>query len=195
MKDLASHILDIVQNSIRAKAGRIDIGISEEPEQEIFRIVIGDDGEGMDAVTLRRAEDPFFTSRTIRKVGLGLPLFRQNAERTGGYFQLRSQPGQGTVVTASFGHTHPDRPPLGDIAGTLLLLAIANPAIHFRYEHSTPRGSYIFDTEEIENILDGVPLSQPEISRAVGEMIRGNIKAIAAEQPFPPIATNKNNQT
>ena len=132
MKDLSSHMMDIVQNSIRAEASWIQIRICEDPEADLFLIEIQDNGCGMDEATLARVRDPFFTSRTVRKVGLGIPLLQQNAERTGGKVSIVSQPGQGTTLTARFGHSHLDRPPLGDVAETLTLLAAANPAIHFQ---------------------------------------------------------------
>ena len=119
MKDLSSHMMDIVQNSIRAEASWIQIRICEDPEADLFLIEIQDNGCGMDEATLARVRDPFFTSRTVRKVGLGIPLLQQNAERTGGKVSIVSQPGQGTTLTARFGHSHLDRPPLGDVAETL----------------------------------------------------------------------------
>ena len=105
MKDLSSHMMDIVQNSIRAEASWIQIRICEDPEADLFLIEIQDNGCGMDEATLARVRDPFFTSRTVRKVGLGIPLLQQNAERTGGKVSIVSQPGQGTTLTARFGHS------------------------------------------------------------------------------------------
>ena len=182
MKDLSSHMMDIVQNSIRAEASWIQIRICEDPEADLFLIEIQDNGCGMDEATLARVRDPFFTSRTVRKVGLGIPLLQQNAERTGGKVSIVSQPGQGTTLTARFGHSHLDRPPLGDVAETLTLLAAAKPAIHFSYDHSTPSGTYRFDTQEIIQVLEGVPLGHPEILPAIQNLIRENLKEIHADQ-------------
>ena len=181
MKDLASHIMDIVQNSIRAEAGRIDIHVHESREQDRFTIEIIDNGKGMDAETLQRVRDPFFTSRTVRKVGLGIPLLQQNAERTGGKVLISSTPGKGTTVCALFSHSHLDRPPLGDVAGTLSLLIASNPEIHFIYHHLTDQGEYSLDTEEVKQILDGVPLNNPEIVRAIRDMVQENLKEIKAD--------------
>lgn len=181
MKDLASHILDIVQNSVRAEARRIEIKICEDPRKDVFDLLIKDDGCGMDAETLQRIWDPFFTSRTVRKVGLGIPLLQQNAARTGGEVRITSAPHQGTTVRARFGHSHLDRPPSGDIGDTLLLLAIAHPSIHFRYEHTAPRGTCLFDTTEIEAVLDGVPLKHPDIFPAIHRLITDQLKAIQAD--------------
>ena len=165
MKDLSSHMMDIVQNSIRAEASWIQIRICEDPEADLFLIEIQDNGCGMDEATLARVRDPFFTSRTVRKVGLGIPLLQQNAERTGGKVSIVSQPGQGTTLTARFGHSH-----------------LANPAIHFSYDHSTPSGTYRFDTQEIIQVLEGVPLGHPEILPAIQNLIRENLKEIHADQ-------------
>lgn len=185
MKDLASHILDIAQNSVRAEAKLIEIRILEDPGKNKFDIEIEDNGCGMDAETLRRVRDPFFTSRTVRKVGLGIPLLQQNAERTGGEVQISSWPDRGTIVKACFGHSHLDRPPLGDIGDTLLLLAIANPDIRFRYEHTTPKGQYVFDTQEINQVLEGVPLSHPDIFPAIHSLIDENLQTIGAGDSPP----------
>lgn len=182
MKDLASHIMDIVQNSIRAEANRIEITLAEDPAKDLFCIEIGDNGFGMDAETLSRVRDPFFTSRTVRKVGLGIPLLQQNAERTGGKVTISSRKGLGTQLYATFSHAHPDRPPLGDMAGSLGLLVAANPRIRFIYSHTTNQGTYTFDTEEVKNVLEGIPLHQPDILAALKEMIRENLREIRAEQ-------------
>ncbi len=183
MKDLSSHIMDIVQNSIRAEATWIIIRLCEEPATDLFSIEIQDNGCGMDEVTLAKVRNPFFTSRTVRKVGLGIPLLQQNAERTGGQLTITSQPGVGTTVKATFSHSHLDRPPLGDLAETLTLLIVANPNIRFSYEHTTAIGQYRFDTEEINAVLEGVPISHPDILPALQNMIRENLKDIQADQP------------
>lgn len=179
MQDFSAHIMDIAQNSVRAGASRIEIDIEEHLSQDQYSIAIRDNGCGMDAETLTKVTDPFFTSRTVRKVGLGIPLFKQNAEATGGTFSITSQPGKGTVTRAVFSHTHLDRPPEGDITGAILLLAAANPGIHLVYNHTTDRGSYTFDTEEVKAFLEEVPLSDPEILKALRQMIDQNINEIS----------------
>lgn len=181
MKDLASHIMDIVQNSIRAQATRIEIEVTEDHGKDCFTIKIRDNGTGMDEATLARVCDPFFTSRTVRKVGLGIPLLQQNAEQTGGKVSLISALGKGTTVNATFGHSHLDRPPLGDMAETISLLLVANPDIHFIYKHTTNTGAYLLDTEELQQILEGVPLTHPEILVGIQNLIRENLKEIKAD--------------
>lgn len=181
MKDLASHIIDIVQNSIRANATKIEIMVNEDQERDTFVIEIRDNGCGMDETTLARVRDPFFTSRTVRKVGLGIPLLQQNAERTGGQVQISSHPGKGTTLRAQFCHSHLDRPPLGDLAETISLLIGSNPDIHFMYKHSTNYGFYRLDTEELKRILENVPLNHPDIILGIQEMVRENLKDIKAD--------------
>lgn len=190
MKDLASHIMDIVQNSVRAEAQRIGITITEDSGKDVFTIEISDNGCGMDAETVKRVSDPFFTSRTVRKVGLGIPLLQQNAERTGGKLTITSAPGEGTILCACFSHVHIDRPPLGDIADTIGLLIAANPHIHFIYTHITERGEYIFDSEEIKSVIEGVPLNHPDILAALKEMIRENLTEIGADQNESKVKRN-----
>jgi len=178
MKDLSSHILDIVQNSIRAKATLIQIEITELPEKDRLIITISDDGKGMTKEQMHQATDPFYTSRTTRKVGLGLSLLKQNAEMTGGTFYLESEPGKGTKVTAEFGLSHFDRPVIGDLTGTLLLLICSAVNIEYVFQHQTPTGDFKLDTREIRQILGNVPVSNPEIRNFLKEMILENLEQI-----------------
>jgi len=179
MKDLSLHILDIVQNSIRAKASLIEIEILEFTESDQLTIIITDNGCGMSPEQLSRAIDPFYTSRTTRKVGLGLSLYKQNAEMAGGSFKLESEPGKGTKVTASFGLSHVDRPVMGDLTGTLLLL-ITDPKIESEYvfKHQTKEGSFDLDTRQIRQTLENVPISHPEVRMFLKEMIQENLEQI-----------------
>ncbi len=178
MQTLSDHILDIAQNSIRAQASRVEINLQENLTKDSLVISIKDNGCGMDASTLAKVTDPFFTSRTVRKVGLGIPLFKQNAEATGGSLKIESKPGEGTTTAATFTLSHWDRPPMGDIAGSIVILVSANPDIDFIYRHITEKGVYTFDTREVKEIMEGVPLNDPEIVMALRQMIRENIKEI-----------------
>jgi hypothetical protein len=178
MKDLSLHILDIVQNSIRAKATLIRISIEENLEENQLIICISDNGRGMSPEELIRACDPFYTSRTTRKVGLGLSLFKQNAEMTGGSFQIESEPQVGTVVTALFTLNHPDRPIMGDLTGTLLLLICSDDGSDYLFKYETKVGFYGFDTREIKETLGDVPINHPEIRAFLGKMIRQNLEQI-----------------
>ena len=135
MEDLSLHILDVVENSIAASASRIEILIVEDTQQDLLSLEINDNGKGMDAEARKRALDPFFTSRTTRRVGLGLPLLAQAARESGGNLQIVSESGQGTSVKAVFQLSHPNRKPLGDVAQTLRTILSGRPELHLKFEY------------------------------------------------------------
>lgn len=178
MKDLSLHILDIAQNSITAKATLIQIAIVEDTVADTYTITITDNGYGIPPDMLARVTDPYTTSRTTRKVGLGIPLFKQNAERTGGGLTITSEVGKGTVLTAVFVHSNIDRPVLGDIAGVVVILVSANPSIDFVYTHVVNQQSYVFDTREVREALDGIPLNEPSVIPLLKEMIAANLEEL-----------------
>jgi K+-sensing histidine kinase KdpD len=150
MEDLSLHILDIVENSIRAHAKKIEIKIIEEQKKDLLTIEIIDDGKGMDKKTLKNVLDPFFTTKNTRRVGLGLSLLAQSAEESGGSIKIESKPGQGTKVKAVFGYSHIDRKPLGDVNKSLKVLIAANPDINFIYEYQKDNANYYLDTKGIK---------------------------------------------
>lgn len=150
MEDLSLHILDIVENSIRAGAKEVEIRIEENVAKDCLEIEISDDGAGMDKTTIEKALDPFFTTKTVRKVGLGLSLFREAARAAGGDMTVQSEPGKGTRVKATFRHSHIDRQPLGDLAKTLETLIVANPEVRFRFYHGENGKELRFDSGEPE---------------------------------------------
>jgi hypothetical protein len=178
MKDLSSHILDIVQNSIRAKASLIKISIEERPDDDLMQIVISDNGTGMTPEQMQRAPDPFYTSRTTRKVGLGLSLFKQNAEMTGGTFLLQSESGKGTTVTATFGLNHVDRLVMGDLVSTLLILICTGGETDYVFKHQTQSGEFELDTREVRKMLGNVPLNYPDVRIFLKEMLQENLEQI-----------------
>jgi len=148
LEDLSLHILDIVENSIDAGSDSISIKIDEDTNTDRLTIEIDDNGKGMDAETIKKALDPFYTSKTVRRVGLGLPMFRQAALAAGGEFDIRSVPGRGTQVRAVFQHSHIDRMPLGDVSKTLLTLLMGHPEVQFSYTFRRDDCEWRFDTEE-----------------------------------------------
>ncbi len=150
MEDLSLHILDIAENSISASAKRIEIRIDEDEAKDLLTIEIRDDGKGMDEQTLKKVLDPFFTTRTTRRVGLGLSLLAQAARETDGNLELDSRNGEGTTVRATFGFSHPDRKPMGDILETIRTLVVSHPEIDFLYEHRKNDSIYRFDTRETD---------------------------------------------
>ncbi len=178
MKDLSLHILDIAQNAIDAGAKNIWITVEEDTTKNTFVIRIEDDGCGMSREVLEQVTDPYYTSRVTRKVGLGIPLFKQNAEQTGGYLKMMSEPGKGTIAEAVFVHDHIDRPDLGDIAGVMVLLIGGKPDIRFRYLHKKDGMHYTADTKELEEALEDMPVSDPGILKGIKEMIIENLKDI-----------------
>ena len=149
MEDLSLHILDIVENSIAAMAKRIEIRIDEDRAKDLVTIEIKDDGKGMDEQTVKKALDPFYTTRTTRRVGLGLSLLAQAAKDSEGTFDLSSSPGEGTTVNATFRLSHPDCKPMGDIGQTIQVLVMSHPEIDFLYEHKSDNSTYRFDTREV----------------------------------------------
>jgi len=181
MKTLSYHILDITENCSRANATVIKLEISEDHSSDRYCIQIEDNGDGMSEEMLKNVHDPFFTSRNTRKVGLGIPLFKQNALQSGGNFLIDSKPGKGTIVKATFGLTNIDRPPVGDLPDTIVwLIASFDKPIRFVYTHKTDSGEYKFDTDEIRKALDNIAFSLPEIRSMLKEMIQENLAEIKA---------------
>lgn len=181
MKTLSYHILDIVQNSINAGADLIEISISENDKKGVFIIIIDDNGVGMDEKTLRKAIDPYFSTRKERSVGLGLSLLKQNAERTGGNFLIDSTPGKGTRVEAEFVKYHLDCPAVGDLAGTIHQIIVSNPGKDFVYRHNKNSVGFEIDSRQIKEVLDNLPLHHPGISKYIEEMIRENLNELWEE--------------
>lgn len=149
MQDLSLHILDVVENSLRSKAKQVQISLIEDLERDLLILQIEDDGEGMDPETLKRATDPFFTSKASKKVGLGLALLAQSAREAGGKLEVSSSQGSGTTIKAVFQNSHPDRKPLGDMAATVQMLVVGNPEVDFVYEHRQGMEIARFDTRQI----------------------------------------------
>ena len=178
MKDLSMHILDIVQNSLRAKATLIEIEIVEKIEDNQLIITITDDGTGMDKKQLQQSIDPFYTSRSTRKVGLGLSLFKQNAEMTGGSLSIESKSGKGTKVIAIFGMNHIDRPVMGDLVGTLVLLICSSGTENYVFKHQTPFGIFELDTRKMRQMLENVSISNPDVRIFLKEMLEENLEQI-----------------
>ncbi len=149
MKDLSLHILDIVENSIRAQAKRVEISVVEDEEKDLLALEIKDDGKGMAQETLNQAPQPFFTTKEGKRIGMGLALLAQATKEANGNFEISSVPGGGTRIEATFRYSHLDRKPLGDIPTTLKTLMVGNPGVEFLYEHR--RGAEVtrLDTREV----------------------------------------------
>ncbi len=182
MKEVSLHLLDIAQNSVTAGARHIDLSLTENAKCEC-QLTIKDDGKGMDPEFLAAVTDPFTTTRTTRKVGMGLPLLRLMAEQTGGCLSIESKVGQGTVVTARFEGGHIDCPPLGDMPSTVALLIQGAPEVEWTYCHTTPAGSFTLDTRELRSVLGDVPLSEPDVVRWIIEYLQEQESAIVYHPP------------
>ncbi|RXQ97372.1 ATP-binding protein [Ancylomarina salipaludis] len=178
MRDLSEHIMDIIQNSVRANASFVELEIFEDVKKDIYKLIFIDNGCGMSPEVLANVCDPFYTSRTTRKVGLGISLLKQNAEQAGGGLDIWSEEGKGTRLEVNFSHSNIDRPVLGNIAETMMLLVGANPEMDFIYKHTTSEGEYVFDTREIKEVLEEVALNDPNILVYLKEMINENINTI-----------------
>ncbi|WP_424910650.1 ATP-binding protein [Thermovenabulum sp.] len=172
------HILDIVENSINAGATWVKISIKEEREKNLMTITITDNGKGMDEDTVKKVVDPFFTTRTTRRVGLGIPLFAQAAKMAGGDFKITSKLGMGTKVEATFIKNHIDLQPLGNMADTLVTLCALYPHVEFIYEHSVDDKIFVFDTGEIKKRLNDVPINHPLVLDFIKDYVDSNLKSI-----------------
>jgi hypothetical protein len=181
MNDLSLHIIDIMQNSISAGASQIILRIDENIPADRLTIEIIDDGRGMTPEQVAKLDDPFFTTRTTRRVGMGIPLLKQSAEQSGGTLDILSKVGEGTTVRATFGHSNIDRPPLGDVANSFILMVSANPDLDFILDYTYNDRSYRFDTVEVKEALDGMPMNIPAVIRMLTEMVAENIAEIKGE--------------
>lgn len=178
MRELALHVLDLVQNSIRAAASLIEIGLLEDPVADRLVLRIVDNGKGIPEEKLSQVTSPFFTSRTTREVGLGLSLLEQAVKLTQGELQLKSKEEQGTELAASFTLSHLDRPPLGDLTGTLMALIVPNPELDFVYEHCCGERCFKLDTREIKRELNGVAINHPEVVKWLRSYVTEGIQQL-----------------
>lgn len=174
MPEISLNILDVAENSTRAKASLVEITVDADTASDRLTIVIKDNGCGMTEEQVAQVTDPFFTSRTTRKVGLGVPFFKYAAESTGGIFSIESRPGKGTAVTAVFVLSHIDRMPLGDITSTIHTLIVYHPETDFLYRYSYNGTAFTLDTREFRQILGDVPFDTPEVSEYIREYLTEN---------------------
>lgn len=163
MQEIAMNILDIAYNSIKAQASLIKILIYDSGKANIIKVEIIDNGIGMDQETVKKVINPFYTTRTTRKVGLGIPMFKENIEATGGKFSIVSTIGKGTSVTGEFIKDHIDTPPMGNIVDTIITLIQADDKIDYLFKYTSDDSEFILDTTEIKQLLDGVAINLPEI--------------------------------
>ncbi len=176
MRDLSLHLIDIIQNSVSAKASRVSVRLTAVTSNNRLILEIADNGVGMDEAFVKSVIDPFVTTRTSRKVGLGISLLKASAERAGGSFDISSVRGKGTTLTASFEISNIDRLPLGDISETVLNSIISNPEIDIEVVFSSVRDKFEFDTADVKKQLDGVPINEFEVVNWIRKYIDEGIK-------------------
>jgi hypothetical protein len=177
MKELSLNILDILENSVHAKANNVWLFIEESTDKkDLFSFTVKDDGKGMDEAFLASVFDPFTTTSTTKSVGLGLPLLKGEAEMSGGGAKIQSEVGKGTIVSFWFQHSHWDRPPLGDITGTVLMMFMVHSSINFTFEHRVNENSFSVSTIQLKDIFEGVPLGNPKVIGGIQEYISSSIQ-------------------
>ncbi len=172
MRELSLNILDIAQNSIAAGASLTEIVVKEDTEKKELLIGIYDNGKGMTQEQVENVKDPFFTTRTTRKVGMGIPLFKMAAEQTGGSFNITSELGVGTKVEATFKTDSIDFTPIGDMGSTISTIVSMNEDKDFIYIRSVDEREFRFSSADIKLILEGVPLSEPSVIMWIEDYIK-----------------------
>ena len=178
MKEIALHLLDIVQNSVKAGAAHVDVGFALAQDGTLT-MTVRDDGCGMSPEFLERVRSPFVTTRTTRKVGLGIPLLMQNAMQSGGHVDIESEPGSGTTVTAVFLTGSIDCLPLGDLASTMATIIMGSPdAPEFSLRCESPSGKMDFSIEEIRAVMEGMSLAEPAVVQWIQESLKEEIEPI-----------------
>lgn len=179
MREISLHILDIAENSVAAQAKNILISVDEDTVRDRLNICVQDDGKGMDAEMVARVTDPFTTSRTTRKVGLGLPLLKEAAEACDGSLTVESEVGKGTTVRIEFRLNHIDRMPLGNLNDTFFSLFIAFPEIHWIFKYFRGGDGFYFDDAEIKKELEGVSFTEPPVLAFFRDMFENGLKNAA----------------
>jgi anti-sigma regulatory factor (Ser/Thr protein kinase) len=178
LRELALHLLDIAENAVSAKADIIRIIVEEDHAADRLRMSVEDNGAGMSAEMVARVIDPFVTSRTTRKVGLGIPLLKAAAEGCNGGLTIQSTPGRGTCVTVEFQNSHIDRMPLGNLSATILTLVIGSPEVNWIFTYTVDGQTFEFDDQPVKETLDGLPLSDPAVLAYLREVLETGIASL-----------------
>jgi hypothetical protein len=179
MRELSLHLLDIAENSIAAKASEVRVSVIESTLLDLLQMSVQDNGKGMDAQTVAQVVDPFYTTRTTRKVGLGIPLLKEASEACNGFLTLQSEPGVGTRLDVQFQRSHIDRMPLGNLADTFIQLLVMNPSIHWVFLYKVDDREFNMDYAEIQEALDGVSLTEPPVLNTIREMVETGIRDVS----------------
>ena len=180
MSELSLNILDIAQNSIAANATLVEIDVEENSKTDRLTIRVKDNGKGMSEEFLKTVEDPFITTRTTRRIGLGISFLKQAAEMTGGSVDLNSELGVGTTITADFGLSHIDRQPIGNLTETIITLVSLNPKIDFIIRYIVNENEFVFSTQEVKEMLgDDTALNSPPIVVFLTEYVQEHVKNLS----------------
>ena len=181
MKELSMHILDIAQNSVRAKASNIIIIVKELVKDNIFEFSIQDNGKGIPEELLKDIRNPFTTSRTMRRVGLGIPLLDNTCNICNGKLYIKSLINQGTYILAKMDYNHIDRPPIGDLGSTIATFISSNNDINIEYNHYYNDKSFSITTKELKDILGDVPLTNIDVIKWLVEFLKENIEELKSD--------------
>ncbi len=182
MRELSLHILDVAENGVTAGADCIQILVEEARTDDLLKIVIQDNGSGLPPEKRDKLTDPFVTTRTTRRVGLGLPLLSAAAERCEGDFKVTSETGEGTRVVATFQYNHIDRAPLGDMAATITTLIMGNPDVDFVYTHIVDGRDFSLDTREIKTEMEDLSLTDPLVIHQLTKTIRNSLQQLESDE-------------
>jgi hypothetical protein len=186
MKEISLHLLDIAENSVAAQSKNISVHVHEDQFHDLLTVCVIDDGRGMDAATVQQVQDPFYTTRTTRNVGLGIPLLKLAAEQAEGSFSLQSEPGKGAWVEAEFRHSHIDRMPLGDLASTFLTLLISHPQMDWTFlyrvtDKNKKSRDFLFESAELKSELGDISLTEPEVLTFLRGIFEEGIEEVALQ--------------
>jgi hypothetical protein len=195
LRELSLHILDVVENGITAGADIIRIQVEESRAANLLSIKINDNGRGIPAEKLKKLQDPFVTSRTTRRVGLGLSLLAAAAERCKGKLAVAAGIAGGTEVRATFQYSHIDRAPMGDMAATMATLLMGNPQIDFVYTHVVDGEEFFLDTREIKKELGDHSLEDPMVIHRLGESIRTSLNQLRSNADKPEAREKNHGKT
>jgi hypothetical protein len=180
LRELALHIMDLIENGLNAGATLIELMVNEDRSANRLTITIRDNGHGITEKLVNEVMSPFFTTRTTRRVGLGLSLFREASRRCEGSFELKSEEGKGTEVSATFRRNHIDLAPLGDMGSTLSCLIMGNPGVDFLYLHRVDDRTFALDTRQVKVELEGVDINEPEVVQYIGALVNESLLELGA---------------
>ncbi len=178
MAELCLHIIDVVQNSTAADAENVKIQLKDSQKEDLILIAVTDDGCGMDQQTLENVQNPFYTTKSGKKVGLGIPLLKAGSFDCDGSFHMQSTPGQGTNVSSTFKRSHIDTPPVGDVNDTIFTLIVGTDQCNIEFDYTTDKGAFCISIAEVKDQVGDVPLTHPEIIGFLREYISTNVQQL-----------------